>query len=77
MINRRLSLRSQLCAAITLLADGSLAERALSRAFQTLLLPYLGKSTLARSVNLAPHGREKLYRRSHAATATRRSGSAM
>ena len=33
LINRRLSLRSQLCAAITFLADGCLAERALSRAF--------------------------------------------
>ena len=32
LINRRLSLRSQLCAAIALLADGGLAERALNRA---------------------------------------------
>ena len=33
MINRRLSLRSQLCAAMAFLADGGLAERALNRAF--------------------------------------------
>jgi hypothetical protein len=33
LINRRLSLRSQLCAATAFLADGGLAERALNRAF--------------------------------------------
>jgi hypothetical protein len=33
LINRRLSLRSQLCAAMVFLADGGLAERALNRAF--------------------------------------------
>jgi hypothetical protein len=32
LINRRLSLHSQPCAAITLLADGELAEQALNRA---------------------------------------------
>lgn len=32
LINRRLSLRSQLCAATAFLADGPSAERALSRA---------------------------------------------
>jgi hypothetical protein len=33
LINRRLSLRPQLCAAMVFLADGGLAERALNRAF--------------------------------------------
>ena len=33
LINRRLSLRSQLCAAMAFLADGGPAERALNRAF--------------------------------------------
>jgi hypothetical protein len=33
LINRRLSLRSQLCAAMASFADGGLAERALHRAW--------------------------------------------
>jgi hypothetical protein len=33
LINRRLSLRSQLCAAMASFADGGLAERALNRVF--------------------------------------------